>query len=80
MNKKLVFFALFGILILGLILFSIAIIGTMISMKYEIIDPQDCISILTGKNLCLTMQILKVLIVLCILSLSLLVIFEKGFY
>src|SRR5690606_3459980 len=63
--------------ILGLILFSIAIIGTMISMNYEIIDPQDCISILTGKNLCLTMQILKVLIVLCILSLSVLVIFIK---
>jgi ABC-type Mn2+/Zn2+ transport system permease subunit len=49
----------------------------MVSLKYETENPTDCVSLVTGQDLCLTIQVLKALIVACIALIVLLIIFRK---
>lgn len=78
-TKKIIFFVLIGLSILGIPLFAFGIINTMVSLKYETDSPTDCISLVTGQDLCLTIQVLKGLIVACILIVILLMVYRKRF-
>lgn len=75
--KKIIFYVLIGLSILGIPVFAFGIINTMVSLKYETEDPTDCISLVTGQDLCLTIQVLEGLIILCIVTIVLLLVFRK---
>ena len=75
--KRILYLTLLGLSILGIPLFAFGIINTGVSLKYETNNPTDCISLVTGQDLCLTIKILQGLIVLCILIIATLLIFRK---
>ncbi|NOU61977.1 hypothetical protein [Marinifilum caeruleilacunae] len=75
--KTIIFYFLIGFSILEIPVFVFGIINTMVSLKYETENPTDCISLITGQDLCLTIQILKALIVVCIVTIVLLLVFRK---
>lgn len=77
--KKKIFYVLIGFSIIGIPIFSFGIINTMVSLKYETNSPNDCISLVTGQDLCLTIQVLKGLIITCILTIILLMVFRRKF-
>jgi len=76
-TKKIIFYTIIGLSVLGIPVFAFGIINTMVSLKYETDSPTDCISLVTGQDLCLTIQVLKGLIVTCILTVVLLAVFKK---
>jgi ABC-type Mn2+/Zn2+ transport system permease subunit len=76
-TKKIIFYTLIGLSVLGIPVFTFGIINTMVSLTYETKNPTDCVSLVTGQDLCLTIQVLKALIVACIASIVLLIIFRK---
>jgi ABC-type Mn2+/Zn2+ transport system permease subunit len=76
-GKKIGFYVAMGLSVLGIPIFSFGIINTMVSLKYETDDPTDCISLVTGQNLCLTIQLLEALNVVCVVTIILLMVFRK---
>jgi hypothetical protein len=76
-TRKIIFYTLIGLSILGIPVFAFGTINTMVSLKYETDSPTDCISLVTGQDLCLTIQVLNGLIVTCILTIILLVVLKK---
>jgi ABC-type Mn2+/Zn2+ transport system permease subunit len=78
-RKKTIFFVLIGLSVLGIPVFAFGIFNTMISLKYETNNPTDCISLVTGQDLCLTLQILKGLAVACLAIIILLIVFRRYF-
>ena len=77
--KKIFYYILLSISILGIPLFIFGIINTMVSMKYETENPEDCISLVTGADLCQTIIILKILIGFSIVISTFLIILRKKF-
>ncbi len=75
--KRIIFYIFIGLSILGIPVFSFGIINTMVSLKYETENPNDCISLVTGQDLCMTVQILKTLVFVCIVTIILLLVFRK---
>lgn len=65
------------IAVFGIPLFVFGIINTMVSLKYETENPTDCISSVTGQDLCLTINVFKRLILICVVILILLFVFRK---
>lgn len=68
-----------GISIFGLIVLAYAIINIIVSLKYEAANPNDCISFVSGQDLCSTLRILKGLLLGCIAIILLLILFKKRF-
>ncbi|OOV16598.1 hypothetical protein BXU10_20830 [Flavobacterium sp. LM4] len=78
MNKiKLIYFSLVVISILGILVAPYGIVNTMVSLKYETENIQDCVSNVSGKNLCDTIRNLKIIFVFCLLLLVCLIYFRK---
>jgi hypothetical protein len=75
--RKIVYYILICIFIIGIPLFSFGIVNTMVSIKYETADMGDCISSISGVDLCLTVKVLKGLIVICIVGLITLLYFKR---
>ena len=75
--RKIIFYLLLGLSVLGIPVFAFGIINTMVGLKYETENPTDCISLVTGQDLYLTIQILKALIVACFVTIILLLAFRK---
>jgi hypothetical protein len=75
--RKIIFYFLIGILIFGIPVFAFGIINTMVSLKYEIDNPTDCVSLVTGKDLSLTVKVLFGLIFASILTIVTLILFRK---
>jgi len=78
--KQIIFFILIGLSVIGIPVFTFGIINTMVSRKYETNDMADCISLVTGQDLCLIIVVLKGLIIVCITIIILLVVFKKRFF
>ena len=49
----------------------------MVSLKYETENPTDCISSVTGQDLCLTINVFKGLILIFVIIIILLIVFRK---
>ncbi|RZJ64608.1 MAG: hypothetical protein EOO47_26855 [Flavobacterium sp.] len=79
-TKKIIFYVLLGLSIFGIPVFAFGIINTMVSQKYETDNLTDCISRVTGQDLCFAIQMLQVLIVVCIATIILLMFFRKRFF
>jgi hypothetical protein len=75
--KKVIYYLLLLFLILAIPILLYGVFNTMVSLKYETNSPNDCVSLVSGQNLCLRIKILHVLIVSCIIGLVTLVTFRK---
>ncbi len=75
--KKAIYYIVLTLSILGIPIFIFGIINTMVSLKYETENSTDCISLVTGQDLCLTVNVLKGLVLLCLSSVILLLAFKK---
>ena len=76
-NRKLIYFSLIGISVLAILISAYGIINTMVSLKYETENFQDCVSNVSGINLCKTITNLKIVIVFSFLLLLCLIYFRK---
>ena len=62
-NKKLMFSTLIWIAIVAIFISTYGIINTMVSLKYETDENHDCISMISGSNLCQSIANLKIALV-----------------
>ena len=76
--KRIFFKTLLAISILGILLAIFGIVNTDVSLKYETKNPNDCISLVTGQDLCLTIKILQGHFVIFILITAILLYFRKN--
>lgn len=56
---------------------GLGILNTMVSLKYETDNPEDCISLVTGVDLCELITIMKIWNLICALIFATLLIFKK---
>ena len=78
MNRRKIFYNLsLTISIIGILIFSFGIINTSVSLKYETENINDCISTVSGENLCETIRNLKILVAICSLLTIILIYFRK---
>jgi ABC-type Mn2+/Zn2+ transport system permease subunit len=75
--RKAFFYLLLILSIIGLILCPFGIINTMVSLKYETENITDCISLVSGENLCITIRNLKISFIICLIVLIFLLYFKK---
>lgn len=75
--RKTLFYIILTLAILTIPVLFYGIVNTMVSLKYETENLNDCISLVTGQNLCLTINIMKAIIALCILIIIGLLKFRK---
>jgi hypothetical protein len=75
--KKIFYLSLLTISILGIPLCIFGIVNTGVSLKYETNNPNDCISLVTGQDLCLIIKTLQGLFIICILIAAMLLFFRK---
>lgn len=72
---------IFNIILIGLIssviLNIFGIFNTMVSLKYETHDPEYCLSIISGINLCDSIFRMKLLIAIAILLICFLLYFKN---
>ncbi len=61
--RKIVYFLLITISILGTLVLPYGIVNTMVSLKYETENIEDCVSNVSGENLCNTIRNLKIVFV-----------------
>ena len=75
--RKTVYFSLIVISILGTLVAPYGIVNTMVSLKYETENIQDCVSNVSGENLCDTIRNLKIVFVFCVSLLIFLIYIRK---
>ncbi|SFB09507.1 hypothetical protein SAMN05660845_1566 [Flavobacterium swingsii] len=75
--RKTVYFLLIAISILGTLVTPYGIVNTMVSLKYETENINDCVSNVNGINLCDTIRNLKIIFVFCLVLLVFLIYFRK---
>ena len=67
---------IFWIAFIGILIFIFGIVNTMVSLKYETDSLDECISKVTGNDLCQSIQTLKILIGVCIATIIAMLIFK----
>lgn len=75
--KKSIYYIILSLTFIGIPLFAFGILNSMVSLKYETENLTDCISLVSGADLCLTINVLKALTFLCIVSFIILLILRK---
>lgn len=75
--KRRIFSILLIVSLLGIPFFAFGILNTMVSLKYETDNMNNCISLVNGHDLCLALRINQILLVACILIPISLLIFKK---
>ena len=75
--KSKYFVILLIILVLLIPIQIFGIINTMVSLKYETENPSDCISRITGNDLCNSIKNMKISIGIDVLIIILLLVFKK---
>lgn len=68
--RKTVYNAIISLLILVILVSVFGVINTQVSLKYETENPKDCISIITGRDLCLWIKSFKIVIIVCLILTS----------
>ena len=76
-TRKAIFYLLLILSIIGLILCPLGVIDTMVSLKYETENLTDCISLVSGEKLCITIRNLKISFIICLIVLIFLLYFKK---
>ncbi|MBV2194984.1 MAG: hypothetical protein KUL78_00570 [Flavobacterium sp.] len=75
--KKLIYFALLFLSFAGIVLFSYARINIGISLKYEV-EPGECISNVSGNNLCKQQEYFLYLTILCLVVFLVVIYFQRN--
>ncbi|GGG55759.1 hypothetical protein [Epilithonimonas arachidiradicis] len=68
--RKTVYNAIISILIMVILVSVFGVINTQVNLKYETENPKGCISIITGRDLCLWIKSLKIIIIVCLILTS----------
>ncbi len=76
-KRKIIFFSLIVISVLGILVTPFGIVNTMVSLKYETESIQDCVSNVSGENLCNTIRNLKIAFIISVLLLISLIYFKN---
>ena len=76
MNRKVYFLIVVGHGI-AFTLIVYGILNTMVSMKYELSDLSECISNISGIDLCHQLQKLQTILIVTVLSIFTLLLFKK---
>jgi len=72
------YFKLLIIVLIVLIpIFYFGIFNSKVSLQYETNNPGDCVSQISGRNLCQDMEQMKILIAIDIIMIVLLMLFRK---
>ena len=75
--NRLIYFALLFLSFAGIVFFSYARINTGISLKYEV-EPGECISIVSGQNLCKQQEYFLYLTILCLIIFLVVIYFQRN--
>ncbi len=68
--RKPVYTTIISLLILVILVSVFGVIYTQVSLKHETENPKDCISIITGRDLCLWVKSFKIIIIICLILTS----------
>ena len=68
--KKSVYQTIISLLILVIVMSVFAVVNIQVSLKYETENVKDCISLVSGRNLCQELLISKIIIVICLIVVS----------
>jgi len=68
--KKSVYKTTISILILVIVMSVFAVVNIQVSLKYETENMKDCISLVSGRNLCQDLLVSKIIIVICLIIVS----------
>jgi len=68
--KKSVYQTIISLLILVIVMSVFAVVNIQVSLKYETENMKDCISLISGRNLCQELFISKIIIVICLIVVS----------
>ena len=68
--KKSVYQTIIGLLILVIVMSVFAVVNIQVSLKYETENMKDCISLVSGRNLCQELLVSKIIIVICLIIVS----------
>ena len=68
--KKSVYQTIISLLILVIVMSVFAVINIQVSLKYETENMKDCISLISGRNLCQELLVSKIIIVICLIVVS----------
>lgn len=75
--KKNIFNILISILITIIVVSFLVIVNTMVSVKYETDNAGDCISLITGNDLCSIINSSKIIIFIIAITLVVLLSYKK---
>lgn len=75
--SRIFYFVLIFFFAIGFLFFAFEVVNTMLSLKYETNYPDDCISAISGTDLCLMIKIFKGLTVICGVGLISLLFFKR---
>lgn len=68
--RKSVYHTIISLLILVILVSVIGIVNTQVSLKYETDNPKECISRITGEDLCEFIRISKIVVIVCLILTS----------
>jgi len=68
--RKSVYQTIISLLILVIFVSVIGIVHTQVSLKYETENTKDCISLVSGRNLCQEILIKKIIVIVCLILTS----------
>lgn len=77
--KKAIFYLCPTVFIMTIPVLIFMIFNNAVSLKYETWELEDCVSLVSGQDLCMIEKILLLLILFCIISIILLIKFRKKF-
>ena len=68
--RKSVYQTIISFLILVIVMSVFAVVNIQVSLKYETENMKDCISLISGRNLCQELLVSKIIIVICLIVVS----------
>jgi len=68
--KKSVYQTIISLLILVIVMSVFGVVNIQVSLKYETENVKDCISLISGRNLCQDLLLSKIIIVICLIIVS----------
>ena len=68
--RKSVYQTIISFLILVIVMSVFAVVNIQVSLKYETENMKDCISLVSGRNLCQELLVSKIIIVICLIIVS----------
>ncbi len=68
--RKSVFQTIISLLILVILVSVIGIVNTEVSLKYETDNAKECISRITGRDLCQLIKTSKIVVIVCLILTS----------